>query len=301
MLWQEVNVSTFLRTGTEDCFGSMLPDDDLTLRALRNECNSDDLADTIKAFASGFNEVLKRQLDKYLNGILSNPSPEMLVKTQNAPPHNMQAEGILGMVDAHMNKAPNARVDVISAKVKCTINNTVEWLCELAPDEQRQVLRSAARQRRTVAKQLRERKQRNIKIAKQRLYEMVLKKQKKETKQMEQKVGKFVTSGMKTTIADIENEFPGTSPEILQLALDLCHDPESMVTKGLTHLWYDKVKCNVDVYCGNVFEFFPAKGRKGAFFVMEYWFPGSPEDSHRSELKPVEFLADLLLGDLLFD
>lgn len=175
-------------TGTEDCFGSPLPDDDPILRALRHDCNPNELADAIRAFSSGFSEVLVRQLDKYLNGVLSAPTPEMFEKTQNAALHNMGCEGILAMVDMEMRRAPNAQMDLISGKVKYVKNNTMSWLSSKSIDEQRKVIKSAVRQRRSVAKLLKERKQRNINTVKQRLYELLLKKQQKQTKEMEKKI-----------------------------------------------------------------------------------------------------------------
>ena len=233
-----------------------------------------------------------------MNGNLSNPTPELLEKTENAPIHNMESERTLGMVDAHMRRAPNAKIDLIGAKVKSVKNNTVNWLSSLTPTEQRKIIRSAVHQRRKVANQLKERKQRNLNTAKQRLYELLLKKQTKQTRQMEQKVAKFVAPGNTTTVSDLENEFPTTTPHVLQLAVQLCQDPEGIIGKDCTHLWYDKVKCEMEVYCGSVFEY-TSKGKK-QFFTLEYWLPGCPEDTHRADLTPKQLLSDLLLGDLLF-
>ncbi len=201
------------------------------------------------------------------------------------------------MVDAHIRRAPNAKIDLISAKVKCVQNKSVEWLCTIASGEQRKVIRSAVKQRRGVAQQLKQRKIRNIKILKQRLYELVLKKETKKTKQMEKKVAKFIAQGEKVTMESIASEFPEATPEAVQFAVQVCHDPESITGKECTHLWTDKVKCQMEVYTGNVFEYL---GGKKKMFTVEYWFPESPEDSHMSELTATEIVSDILLGDLLF-
>ncbi len=160
-------------TGQEDCFGVPLLDDDETLYVLQHDCPNN-LNDAIVAFSTGFAETLTRQLQRYLTGELSVPTPRMFEKTENAPVHNMESERTLGMVDAHMRRAPNAQINVISAKVKCIKNNTMGWLCSMPPGEQRKVIRSAIRQRHGVTQQLKKRKARNIEIAKQRLYELEL-------------------------------------------------------------------------------------------------------------------------------
>ncbi len=292
-----VYYSIYSITGTEDCFGTQLSNDDLTLRALRQGPHPDGLSSDIKAYSTAFIKLLKRQLDRYLTGPLSAPTPELLEKTQYADPSNMESERTLGMVDSLMRQAPNAQVDLIGAKVKNVKNDTVPWLCSMPHGEQRQIMRSAARQRRTVAKKRKQRKARNLEIAKQRLYELELKKQKKKTRQMENKVTRFVKQGIQTTPQDVKNAFPEASQEVVQLTVQICRDPESIIGKDLTHLWYDKVKCENEVYIGNVFEY---KGGKKKVIVMEYWLPDCPEDSHKSELFSTEVLADLLLGDLLF-
>ncbi len=230
----------------------------------------------------------------------------MYNNTQYADPHNIVSEGTLGMVDREMRRAPNAKVDQISGKVKYVINDTEPWMSSKSSQEQRKVMRSAVKQRRTVAKLRKERKARNIAITKQRLYELVLKKQKKQTKSMEQKVAPFLKADSNVTVADIEREFPTASPESIQLAVQICRDPEGFIAKDCTHLWYDKDECRVEVYSGNVSEYSTKKVKvKGesqikGYFTMEYWFPDSPEDTHSAILTTSELLADLLLSDLLF-
>ena len=284
--------------GNEDCFGVPLLDDDETLHTLRHNCpNPNELKNVIVTFSSGFADTLTRQLQRYLTGELSVPTQRMFDKTENAPAHNMESERTLGMVDAHMRRAPNAQLNQISAKVKCVKNNTMEWLNSMPPGEQRKVIRSAIRQRHGVTQQLKERKARNIEIAKQRLYELELKKQTKKTKQMETKVAKFVKQGKNVTLSDLKNEFPTTSPEVAQLAVQICHDPESIIARECTHLWYDKVKCHMEVYIGNFFEY---TGGRNKEFIVEYWLPECPEDSHRTPLSAKAIVSDLLLGDLLF-
>ncbi len=220
----------------------------------------------------------------------------MLERTENAPVHNMEAERTLGLVDSHLRRAPNARVDLISAKVKCSKNKTIDWLNNMSDEKQRKVIKSAIKQRSSLMKQQKERKQRNMTIMNQRLYEKVQKKQKKETNQIQKKVKELFGQHKirELTLSDVENEFPSASPTTVSLAIQICHTPASIVGKDCTHLWYDEEMCKWDLYCAGAVEYSRNK------FTMEYWFPGSPEDSHEAYLTPVEIVTDLILGDLVF-
>ncbi len=281
--------------GTQDCFGTELPDNDKTLKALRNDCpDAQAFASDIQAYSAGFTETLARQLGRYLTGVLSVPTLEMFERTKNAPIHNMEAERTLGLVDSHMRRAPNAHIDLISAKVKCTKNKTINWLCSMPADKQRKVIRSAVKQRRSIVKQQKERKEHNLKVMNQRLYEKVEKKQKKETNQAERKAAKFLAQCQKLTQSDVEMEYPSLSAETVRHTVEICHSPASIMGKEFTHLWFDNEKCKWDLYCGSVIEYTQKE------FTMEYWLPGCPEDSHEAFLPPKHVVADLILGDLVF-
>ncbi|XP_047135636.1 uncharacterized protein LOC124812731 [Hydra vulgaris] len=61
--------------------------------------NKNILVKILSALISYTETVLKRQMARYLTGNLSNPSKEMIKTTLSAPPHTMEAERILGMLD----------------------------------------------------------------------------------------------------------------------------------------------------------------------------------------------------------
>lgn len=251
----------------------------------------------MEAFATGTSEVLVRQLAKYLTGDFSNPSDQLLEETENAPTHNMESERILGMVDAAVRRAPNAGIDLISAKVKSKKNDTMGWLSNKNPESQRSLMRSAVQQRRAAMKALRQRKERNLRIMKQRLYESAQKKVKKRTTAVEKIAQQFADRGKELTADRIKSEFPSLDPEIIEQVIQICHTPSSLQGHECTHLWFDKTKCEQHLYCGSVMS---VRGRKHIKFEVEYWFPDSPEDSHVSLVLIKELIADLILGDLVF-
>ncbi len=285
-------------TGDVDCFDYQLAQDDKTLQSLLGDGIMDDSMEReIEAFVAGTSEVLCRQLSKYLTGDFSNPSDKLLEETENAPIHNMESERTLGMVDAQIRRAPNAGIDLISAKVRCKKNKTMDWLSGKSVDSQRKLIRSAVQQRRAAITVMKQRRERNLRIMNQRLYENVQKKEKKQTKLVETVAAKFASQGQELTAAIVKSEFPSLDSEKVDQVVQICHAPNSIIGRECTHLWYDEENCQWDLYYGSIKSL---KGRKYIKFIVEYWFPDSPEDSHDAVLMIKQIIADLILGDLVF-
>ena len=65
-------------------------------------------------------DVLQRQRQPYLTGALSNPTEEMLNRSQGAPMHNMQSEQILALFNNRPSNtlcARNATIGFVDGKV----------------------------------------------------------------------------------------------------------------------------------------------------------------------------------------
>ena len=270
----------------------------MTLQSLLGDGVMDDSMEReVEAFITGTSEVLCRQLSKYLTGDFHNPSDKLLEETENAPIHNMESERTLGMVDAQVRRAPNARIDLISAKVKCKKNRTMDWLSGKSTESQRKLIRSAVQQRRAALTAMKQRRERNLRIMKQRLYENVQKKEKKTTRLVEAVALKFATQGKELTAAAVKSEFPSLDSEKVDQVVQICHTPSSIIGRECTHLWYDEENCKWVLYSGSILS---VRGKKHIKFTVEYWLPDSPEDSHDSPLMIKQIVADLILGDLVF-
>ncbi len=278
-----------------------MPADDATLKALQGDHQTDDkMSEEIKLFCDGISDTLKSQLAKYLTGTLSVTTPALMEATKNAPLHNMASERSLGMVDAQLRRAPNAHVDLISAKVKCTKNRTMQWLGNQSPEMQRKIVRSAVRQRRSVMLEQKERKKSVLRTLNQRLYEAVQKQEMKKTKAMEKVVAKLVDKGQELTTTDIDQEFPTTDPELVNLIVEICHEPNSVRGHDLSHLWFDRDNCTWDLYDGSICGFKKNKYIHSSNYTIEYWLPDCPEDSHKALLTVTQLVTDIILGDLVF-
>ncbi len=282
--------------------------DDQTLSALQGDRQLDEsMSNEIKLFSDGITETLKRQLEKYLTGILSAPTPALFEATKYAPLNNMAAEGTLGMVDAQLRRAPNAQIDLISAKVKSIKNGTVQWVRSQSPEIRRKIVRSAVKQKRTAMLEQKQRKAHVLHVLNQRLYEAVQKQAIKKTREMEKEVSPFIEKGENLTIDDMEEKYPDIEPDVANRASQMCSDPSSITGLDLSHLWFDEDKCQWDLYCGSVCDVKVSKRKNKQketiithTYTIEYWLPGCPEDSHKSLLTLTQLVADVILGDLVF-
>ena len=70
-------------------------------------------------------DVLRRQFQPYLTGALSNPTQEMLSRSQGAPTHNMHSEQTLALTDHQICCVRNPTIGFVDSKVKSKSNRTL--------------------------------------------------------------------------------------------------------------------------------------------------------------------------------
>ena len=101
---------TFFLTATSNVYGEKLSQEDETLLCLQARLSSDEESQFHEVMSLAIRstlEVLEQQMEPYLHGSLNNPSKGKLVRSQAAPVHNMLSEQTLGLVDYHIQHAPN--------------------------------------------------------------------------------------------------------------------------------------------------------------------------------------------------
>eukprot|EP00112_Aurelia_sp_Birch-Aquarium-sp1_P008985 Seg2006.4 transcript_id=Seg2006.4/GoldUCD/mRNA.D3Y31 product="hypothetical protein" protein_id=Seg2006.4/GoldUCD/D3Y31 len=59
---------------------------------------------------------------------LYEPTEKILNETRSPPNHNIHAERVLAMADSQLRRAPNAKTDFISSKVRFKLNHSMDWL-----------------------------------------------------------------------------------------------------------------------------------------------------------------------------
>ncbi len=123
----EENPNIILSTQS-DSFGESLELTSVLQSLQESPVDVEELNEIVCALAKGFREVLERQLEPYLHGRLSNPTNEVMEQTKSAPKHNIHSERTLAMADSQCRRAPNAKIDFISSKVRFRMNHAIDWL-----------------------------------------------------------------------------------------------------------------------------------------------------------------------------
>ena len=94
-----VNTPELFLTTSEDLFAEKLNENDETLKCLQSEIPPLEMNILMTMALQCVLDVLQRQLQPYLTGTLSNPTEEMLSRSQSAPIHNMHSEQTLALTD----------------------------------------------------------------------------------------------------------------------------------------------------------------------------------------------------------
>ena len=116
-----VNNPSELLTCTHDVFGCPI-EVDKELDALRREPKHSQFDEVAQKVFGSTIEVLERQLKRYLEGDLSQPTDEMLDICSSASLINFHAERLLGRFSAQFARAPNATTGFLDGKTKVCKN-----------------------------------------------------------------------------------------------------------------------------------------------------------------------------------
>ena len=111
-----VNTPELFLTTSEDLFAEKLNDNDETLKCLQSEIpplEKEQFNILMTMALQCVLDVLQRQLHPYLTGALSNPTQEMLSRSQGAPIHNMHSEQTLALTDHQIRRARNATIGFV--------------------------------------------------------------------------------------------------------------------------------------------------------------------------------------------
>ena len=232
-------------------------------------------------------DVLQRQLRRYIEGDLSNPTPQMIEQAQSAPSDNMASERALAMTDSNWRRAPNATAGFINGKIKCRLNRTLEWL-EEHPDCQA-LLRFAVKEGYKARRVDSHRKAALDVETSSRQDDVARKRDTKKRKDIEKGVAQLFESGSAATVDDNEN------------VQHIVSDPEWLIGQIMVHNWEDDGI--VIPYYGrfkSLSKKTPPKKGKQIVKVM-YWKKDSIETlGEEYSVTLEELVTDILLGDLLF-
>ena len=274
-------------TSMNDAFAKTLDLSDDVLVSLRKDTeNKVELYKIVAAICEGFITVLQRQLKSYLEGELSNPSEELLRETKSAPNHNMHAERVLAVADSVCRRAPNAKIDFVSSKVRFTLNRSMDWLQE--QPNSKAMVDFAIKEGRELT---RKRKVNDIIVEDTKIKRIMEKYQHKESRarNMIQKKVKVLVLKSEINEAELKEINDSLSNDKIQQCLCLMKEPQKFKGKSILHTWYDGETNTNEQYIGRICDI----RNKDKDFIIQY-----DGDEEKIKLKRHEFITDFILADL---
>ncbi|KAK6177160.1 hypothetical protein SNE40_015317 [Patella caerulea] len=269
-----------------DCFGTKLdPDKDAILAALQQTIPDDiQLFKTLmKQCIESTIKVLNRQYERYFNMDITE---EMKRQTASARSHNIDAEEVMGMFSAALQKAPNATLCYLSSKLRAQKNNVMEYLDNQSVEKRDKLISFAISY---AGKRITRNRRQQKDIAAEMSRRCVQKLEKKNMVEL-RKLEKKLKTMSKT---DIEKEYQNLEGGKLESLLDLWE--EKVVGKDICHLWYDSESQEKTLYNGRIVKFM----KRTAMFKVAYWdLDGSFEDAEDFLLSKYSLGADLITDDL---
>ena len=276
-----------------DFFGKELSLEDPVLSSLR-QAPEDQPAflKIVSILSDGFIEVLERQLHSYIKGSLSKPTEKMLEETKSAPNHNIQAERVLAMADSLARRAPNAKIDYISAEVKFKSNNSMKWL-QSKDDSKSMVSYAIGKGREVMLKR---------KINDNEIEQIKIKRMKQKYQQKDSRLRRQMQARIKEVLnkqpsrEDIRKIYDQMTDDQLNICFQFMTETEKFQGKEINHLWFDSESGEDDFYIGTITKIM--RGRKNV--NVKYQMAGLSDDDCTYSLRTDELIADYLLGDLSF-
>ena len=262
--------------------------DDPVLTTLRSSSGSSSV-DVLRVVLPPISEVMNRQLSRYLTGDLSNPTTVVMEKTVSAAPHNIWAERVIGMTCHLWKRCPMATAGFLEAKIKAKTNRTMDWLDE-QDDVTQERLVVFARRRAGVLRRIRRENELNVdQEIEDRMKELAQARSTKARTKMDRDVRQAFEKGDSDAVIFLPVE--GVQRERLQ---QLMRKDESLIGALFIHTWYDadtKKDCSWNARVLEV----------GQSLVISYWKMDEMEaDAVDSDVRTVELLTDMVLGDVVF-
>ena len=239
-------------------------------------------------------KTLERQLDRYIDGELSNPTEEQIVQATNSTADNIAAESILGLADNLARRAPNSTSAHLTSKTMVSINHTQSYLsadtsdliCAAVTQGRIAKVRSilADNETRLLIRKCLETKGQDRNRIRKKTTELV-----REAIKTPRTFEEVLQNGLENTVED----------ECLNISLDLIKCPNLLVGCSFRWIW----SCQQ----GSAKEYFykctklrKAKKTEGKY-IRVYWEHGGTFDEAENEtfFDLADFITNYILGDVI--
>ena len=285
-----------LQVSQTDVFGESLNEADQVLKSLQNFLLTPQKLQLISKVLTGVKSVLERQLSRYLVGDLSEPSDAMLVQASQAPLHNMAAERVMAMADAHFRRAPNALPSFVESKIKAKVNKSMTWLSSLPFNEQQRAVDFAVHKAGALSLVAKERAERDQQTYTVRLEDKVRRKDNSARKKLEKKIVALEKS-VDVTYDDVVSVAPDASSDSLAIIFQLLNSPAEFVGRRIEHMWFDSETETLAKYQGVIVKVKKSK----SCLVVGYWSSAEDaEDAEDFDIPRAQLISDLLYNDVKF-
>ena len=204
--------------------------------------------------------------------------------------NNIICEEIVGMFSSLQNRASNATIANISAKIKCTKNGTVDYLLKMTEEERAILIKKSI----CVSAKLKQKSKENVKamhkVIVSRVHEKVNEKQRKKRKGLEKRIKEAVKKKQ-----DMKEILDCTEVQA-KMVNDIIDG--GMIGKEFIHVWTNK-KTKVDEdWNGRIMRM---NDEPVDNCIVNYWKEDSSEDlGDEFPMNSFQLAADYVCGDLQF-
>ncbi|XP_047137209.1 uncharacterized protein LOC124813769 [Hydra vulgaris] len=246
---------------------------------------TNEMKDAIVCCLSAVVNVIDRQYKRLFN---LNTTDKLKAQTLSARLHNIDSEELMGMFSAAKQKAPNATLCFLSAKLRACKNKTTEFLYEKPIEVRNKLILwaiSTARKKRFANIQKHE--ELKIELIK-RMAAKLQKKEEKERKNVEKILKNCVPQQIKILFPDLENNEAADIEDIIF---------GDVIGRNICHMWYDSVTNTQEIYYGRILRL---KKNNIGVYIISYWKPKECEDEDAIEydMNKYQLSADIICGDL---
>ena len=267
-----------------DFFGCPIDDDGGIFSSVVLLCPRDpEVQAMIVSCLSAAARVLSRQYQRYFQ---LNLDETFKKETETARNHNMDAEAVMGMLNAEKIRARNSTICFLSSKLRAIKNHTVDYLDSVSAEKKEQVVNWAVKRAvKTIKKNRLKQVDLRAELSRRRRDRM----QKKEDRER-----KKVESDIRTlTLGQVFDKYELKDKAKRDLS-DLLSD--TVVGRNICHLWYNANTQSQDMYNGRIEKLKTVMGE----YVIGYWKADETQDCAEDyRMKKIALAADIVLGDLV--
>jgi len=240
-------------------------------------------------------KTLERQLDRYIDGELSNPTEEQIVQATNSTADNIAAESILGLADNLARRAPNSTYAHLTSKTMFSINHTQSYL---SADTSDLICAAVTQGRIAKARSILAGNETRLLIRKR----LETKGQDRDNR-IRKKTTKLVREAIKTPTtfkAVLQNGLENTvEDERLNISLDFIKRPNLLVGCSFRWIWSCQ-QGSAKEYFYKCIKLRKTKTTEGKYIGV-YWEHGGTFDEAEDEtiFDLADFITDYILGDVI--